>query len=139
MLSNLDLQSPSPSRQPSPPTASPPTRTGDRTMGRLTDAALSDGEKDALIRQLEACWSPPAGAMEAEQLAVEVRVALDPDGSVREARAIDRSRMSRDAFYRAAAEAAERAVLRCSPLRVPPGKASIWSNMVINFDPREFL
>ena len=42
-------------------------------------------------------------------------------------------------FYRAAAESAQRAVLRASPLPVPPDKYETFRNLILSFSPREML
>ena len=61
-------------------------------------------------------------ARDAQNLAVEIRVMFNPDGSVARAEIVDTSRMASDAFYRTAAESAYRAVLLCSPLQQMPVK-----------------
>lgn len=93
---------------------------------------------DAIRRQIEACWSIPAGARSAENLVVAIRVWVNPDGRVARAEILDRARMGADPFFRSAAESAMRAVLnpRCSPLRFPPRKYEEFKVMVLNFDPR---
>lgn len=92
-------------------------------------------------QQIEQCWVVPAGAREAENLVVQLRVEMNPDGTVRTAEIQDRARMASDSFYRAAAESARRAVLnpRCSPLRLPPEKYNAWKTLVLNFDPKEMV
>ena len=47
--------------------------------------------------------------------------------------------MRSDAFFRSAAESALRAVLRCSPLRLPREKYDTWKNSTFTFDPRDML
>ena len=103
------------------------------------DARATMTEIDAIRRQIEACWSIPAGARSAENLVVGIRVWVNPDGSVARAEILDRARMGVDPFYRSAAESAMRAVRhpRCSPLRFPPKKYDQFKVMVLNFNPRE--
>ena len=103
---------------------------------------ISVSEIDALRQQIGQCWNLPAGARQPEELIVEVWVALNPDGTLREAKVLDNTgRASRDGFYRAAAEAALRALMnpRCQPLKLPPEKYHQWQTMTINFDPRYML
>ncbi|MFN4090086.1 MAG: hypothetical protein ACK4QW_13745 [Alphaproteobacteria bacterium] len=114
--------------------AASPATASTRFAGELT---LS--EEDALRRQIERCWSVPSGARDGRDLIVEVRVSLNPDGSVRDARAVQSPRMASDPFYRAAAESAVRAVQRCSPLNVPPNKYSVWREMTLTFNPKDLL
>jgi len=59
---------------------------------------MSMSEIDALRRQIERCWSPPAGAPEAENLVVEVDLTINPDGRVQRAQIVDTARMVRDAY-----------------------------------------
>ena len=79
----------------------------------------------------------PAGAKEAENLSIEIKMAMNPDGTVRQARILDQNRLQSDPFFRAAAESALRAVLNphCNPLKLPPEKYQQWQNMVLIFDP----
>lgn len=103
--------------------------------------SLSRSEFDALRRQLSSCWNFPAGAKESGTLIVEIKVIVNRDRTVREARIVDVARMRSDPYYRSAAESALRAVQnpRCSPLRLPPSKYRLWRNMTLEFDPREML
>jgi hypothetical protein len=110
---------------------------------RRFDSALplSISEIDLVRQQIAACWNLPAGAREAEDLAIEVWVAMNPDGTVREARIRDKGRMETDPFFRSAAESALRAILnpRCNPLRLPRQKYDHWKTMTLTFDPREMF
>jgi outer membrane biosynthesis protein TonB len=101
-------------------------------------AVLSNSELNMVRRQIEQCWSLPAGARGAENMVVEIRTALNPDGRVRSAQIVDSGRLARDPFYRSMAESARRAILnpRCQPLRLPLDKYDEWQVMVLNFDPR---
>lgn len=102
---------------------------------------LTITEEDALRRQIEQCWSPPIGARDAQNLVVEVSIAVNPDRTVASAEVVDKVRMASDPYFRAAGEAAIRAVLnpRCSPLELPDGKYDQWKNIDFTFDPRDFL
>lgn len=104
------------------------------------DSAISMSQLGATIRrQIEACWSMPAGARDAREMTMEIRIFMNPDGRVRRAAIIDSRRASRDPFYRAMAESALRAVLnpRCQPLRLPLDEYDAWREIVLNFDPRD--
>ena len=102
---------------------------------------LAISEIDLLRQQIRECWSLPAGAKDAENLSIEIRMAMNPDATVREARILDQGRLQRDPFYRAAAESALRAVLnpRCNPLKLPLEKYNQWRNMILIFDPRDMF
>src|SRR5262249_46343504 len=94
----------------------------------------------AIREQVEQCWNVPAGARDATDLIVEIRVLLNRDGSVLDARIVDTTRAASDTFYRTAAESARRAVLLCSPLRnLPPDRYDAWRDITLRFDPKEML
>jgi outer membrane biosynthesis protein TonB len=100
---------------------------------------MTISEIDAIRRQIERCWNVPAGARDAENLVVEIRLMLNPDGSVMRAEVLDAQRMARDSFYRTAAESALRAVRRCSPLQAPPRKYEVWKEITLTFNPKEMF
>ena len=99
---------------------------------------MAISEIDLVRQQIRECWSLPAGAREAENLSIEIKMAMNPDGTVRQARILNQGRLQTDPFFRAAAESALRAVLnpRCNPLKLPPEKYQQWQNMILIFDPR---
>ena len=90
-------------------------------------------------RQLSACWRIEPGARGAEDHVVEIKVNLNPDGSVRQVKIVDVQRMVADAYYRSAAENARRAILSCSPFDLPLDQFEIWREMTLNFDPRRMF
>ena len=102
-------------------------------------AQATISEIDAIRRQVEACWNVPAGAQNAENLVVSIRVWVNPDGTVSKATIMDKSRMGSEPFFRSAAESALRAVLnpRCSPLPIPPKKYDKFKELVLSFNPKE--
>jgi len=105
---------------------------------------ISDGERkrrlasieSAIAAQVSRCWSAPAGAKYAEELVVRIRINLAPDGQlIGTPKILDTSRMRSDGFFRAAAEAARRAIQRCGKLELPVQDYDIWKEVVLNFDP----
>ncbi len=104
------------------------------------DRPLSVSELDAIRQQISGCWLVPAGAKNAEELVVEIRVRMRPDRTVSNTEILDQSRMS-EPHFRAAAEAAIRALRnpRCSPLNLPVDKYETWKSFVITFNPRDML
>ena len=111
------------------------TTAGVKTSARSRPMTLS--EIEAVRRQIQPCWNFPAGAQDAGSLRVLIRIWLKRDGSVRDAKVLDRERIDSDSILRAAAEAGLRAVNnpRCSPLRLPPEKYDQWKVLTIDFDP----
>lgn len=110
-------------------------------LAPMTGDHLSISALDALQYQLARCWNPPAGAADAQDLIVEVRIVVRQDRTVESATIVDTSRYGSDAFFRAAADSARRAVLNpnCSPLVLPPEKYDIWKNVVVRFNPKQML
>lgn len=107
------------------------------SQGQASQA--SSIEQDAMVRaiqqQMARCWRIDAGARDAENLIVEIRVVLNPDATVRDAQIVDFERMFRDSFFRSAAENARRAILQCSPFKLPANKYEVWRELTLRFDP----
>lgn len=103
---------------------------------------LSMSETDAIRGQFVKCWRMPAGAKNDYDLAVRVRILLNVDGSVSQVGLAEdlAPRYRRDAFFRAAADSAIRAVWECNPIQnLPANKYETWRDMELNFDPHELL
>ena len=107
----------------------------ERNLGNRMTAS----EIDAIRRQIEQCWNVPIGAKNAKNLVIEIRVLLNPDGTVRRAIVMNKARMLVDSFFRAAAESARRAVLQCSPLTLPLAKYDDWQTIVLSFNPKNMF
>lgn len=108
------------------------------------NAAMSQSEMDAISGQLMPCWNPPAGAKDAQNLLIKVEAEFDINGKYinAELSSESQSRANSDPFFRAAADAALRAIRnpRCSPLKnLPPEKYETWKSMEIIFDPKNLL
>jgi len=106
-------------------------------LGTSTGTAprLSQNEIDALRARLRECWNLPAGAQDAKDLNVEVRIMLRQDGSL----SADPTVLNRSAnpFFQVAAESALRAVRTCAPFSfLPIAKYEAWKDIEINFDPQ---
>ena len=104
---------------------------------------LSISEIDAIRRQIERCWLAPAliGAKNVGEMAVQIRMKLNPDGTLRESRIVDRFRMETNPSYKAVAESALRAVRnpRCNKFTLPLQKYDVWKDMVLRFNPSEMV
>lgn len=111
------------------------------SMAPTTGETLSISEIDMLKQQIARCWSIPIGAVQAEDLSVELDIRVAPDRRVISADIVDTSRYNRDPFFRTAAESARRAVLSpaCSPLALPPEKGHLWNHMRIRFNPNDMF
>ena len=125
-------------RQPNMARASEaPSQTG--AFGASTGNAprLTQSEIDALRAQIQACWNPPVGAADAQDLIVRVRVQFRTDGTL----SADPQLVNRGSspYFQVAAESAMRAVRRCQPYTLPAAKYEIWRDVEVTFDPRDMF
>jgi outer membrane biosynthesis protein TonB len=104
-------------------------------------ARLTMSEEDALRSQLEKCWNVPFGAKDAENMAVDIFMVINPDRTLREAKVVDTARYNSDTFFRAAADSALRAVRSplCSPFALPPDKYDTWNSTTVTFNPKDMF
>jgi hypothetical protein len=125
---------PSPGRGRAEPLPEPAQ--GDRLAA--ADRSLTQGEIDAIRRQIERCWNVPVGVRGIETMQVRLRIAMNRDGSVARVGIEDQARMAVDPAFRVVAESAQRAVLSCR-LTLPPDKYEQWREMVMTFHPKDAL
>ncbi|MBN8960716.1 MAG: protein TolA [Rhizobiales bacterium] len=103
-----------------------------------TAATLSQSELDALRARLTKLWNVQAGTEHPEELIVDIRIRLTPDKRL----AAPPEIVSRGSSprYRAAADAAMRAVLQAQPYdMLRPGTYDQWKDMIVTFDPRQMF
>ena len=126
--------------QPRPSTEDKPAKAPEPGPSRPRVSVFEQNEMvQAIQQQLRACWRLDPGAREAEDMVVEIRVTLNPDGSVRQADIVDVVRMVQDAYFRSAAENAKRAIDVCSPFELPMRKYDVWRQLTLRFNPREMF
>jgi hypothetical protein len=101
---------------------------------------------DAIRGQLSKLWNIDTGRKNDGDLRVVVRVEVDRDGTVLNAVLDDASaaRANTDRGYRAAAEAALRAITRAQKLSLLPEEFTAatynnWRHFVFTFDPRDMF
>ena len=138
ILRSVEQSKPQPPPEPAEKVIKQLAQTSPRPPSSL-DNKMTMSEIDAVRQQIEKCWNVPAGAKDAKDLVVEIHVTLNPDGSVRETRIVDQSRVQSDSFFRTAAESATRAILLCQPFKLPPEKFSLWQDMTLTFNPKDIL
>jgi colicin import membrane protein len=101
-------------------------------------AQLSMSELDALRQRLAQLWTPPAGAKDPQEIVVQVRIQLKPDGTLAAPPMATNS--GRSALFMAAREGAMRAVFRGQPYdMLKPEHYEQWKDIEITFDPRDML
>jgi outer membrane biosynthesis protein TonB len=112
--------------------------TADHAANNISNV-LSITELDLIRRQLEACWNIPAGARDAKDLYVDVRIEMNPDATV--ASAVVTGSGGGGSFAKAASDSALRAVRNpsCSPLKLPLDRYDQWKTITIRFDPKNIL
>jgi hypothetical protein len=128
------------------PQAQPPAETPPQPQTQVSEATaasigqqLTSSELDAVRSQIAGCWFLDPGKKGADTIVVEVQVTLLPDGTVQSADIVDQARMYTDAVYRAAAEAAQRAILKCHQLHLPLEKYDLWKSTTFRFNPSGFF
>ena len=155
---------PAPRRKPKPPPDAFDTllrdlerqrKTAGQTPPRQARPAPAPGPQGGLDRrrliaslverireQVWPCWNLPIGIKDAHKLRVEIKIELNPDGTlVGSPRVVDRQRLTADPVFRAYAESAVRALQNpdCRPLRLPLDSYRAWREISLNFDSRELL
>ncbi|MEN8722627.1 MAG: hypothetical protein ABF335_07035 [Alphaproteobacteria bacterium] len=102
---------------------------------------LTVSEIDAIRQQFYQCWSVPAGARDADQLRIVLRIMLNRDGTLqRQPQLMNGAPAGTDrGFFQVAVDSAVRAVHKCTPLRLPSEKYESWREIELTFDPSEML
>jgi colicin import membrane protein len=99
---------------------------------------LTQSELDALRARLAQLWNPPAGSRNPQELVVQVRMQLKPDGTLAAPPRVLKSGNS--AGFMAARDSAVRAVFRGQPFdMLRPEHYEQWKDIEITFDPREMI
>jgi uncharacterized protein YecT (DUF1311 family) len=145
-LAKLAASAPPPSQTnpPAQPTsettaAATPEALPNQGVARMS-AALSAAFDEWLIKTYLSCWTPPTAPPGGERYMAEVRVDFNADGTLASAPAL--LNPPSDPAWRAHAESAVRAVLKCNPLHVPPEYAPYyeqWRTKTVHFDPQSAM
>jgi len=103
-------------------------------------AQLSQSELDALRARLANLWNPPAGAPNPEDLVVQIRIQLTPDGRLAAPPTVLTSANGKGPLFAAARDSAARAVFRGQPFdMLKPEHYEQWKDIEITFDPRDMI
>jgi len=126
-------------RRPQRQAAAGATLNSTPSLGLLSGSAatLSQSEIDALRAQIQACWNPPAGVLDAKELIVRIRLQLREDGSLSANPAL--LNHGSHPVFQIAAESAMRAIKRCQPYKLPIAKYAVWRDVEVTFDPRDMF
>lgn len=103
---------------------------------QTTGAQLTQSERDAIIAQLRSCWNVPVGAEGSDELNTRVRFRLDPSGTLDGVPVVERASGNRQFD-----ESTTRAIRICSQrgFQLPSDKYDTWSEVVVNFSPRDMF
>ena len=136
MLANLTPDKPAPETDKKPEKKKAEAKPAEPSTGPQTElaseVALTASEEDGIRGQIEKVWNlgSLAGSPDLAGLVIELRITLQPDGTVTR---VDVLNMSPSPFFGPAADSARRAVMIASPLKLPPGKT--YDTMRLRFYP----
>jgi len=139
ILKNQQSQQRTPAPQPQP-RPNPQQATRAPTAAPNLAAVVTASEVEGVRQKIRPCWNFPAGIKDQNALVVTLLVQMNRDGTPRSAEVRDTGRYNNDAGYRAAADAAHRAIMnpRCQPWPLPDAKYDNWRTITFNFDPRDY-
>ncbi len=128
---------------PQPDKSKPNEVQGEGQTSQIADFSkqLTMSELDRLNRGVQPCWNVNIGGKDAGSLLVDLKVSLNPDMRVRDVKIVDHLRYAADSHFRAAADAARRALLneRCRKLQLPAEKYQQWKVFIYTFDPSDMI
>mgnify|MGYP003327052564 CR=1 FL=1 len=90
-------------------------------------AIITAGEISNMRSQIEMCWNPPVGVRGAASQRVQVKIALNKDGTISNVEPITRDS---NGYKEVAINAAVRAVLSCAPYEFPTEKYELWNGLI---------
>ena len=96
-------------------------------------------EIDILKKHISEYWSPPIGASDAENLIVDIFMEFNKEGYILKAEWVNKGFNANNSFYKAAANAAIRAVKDAEPMPLPISKFSQWKTLTLRFDPKKMF
>ena len=101
---------------------------------------VTASEIEGVRNKIRPCWNFPAGVRDQAGLIVTLIVQMNQDGTPVKAEMKETGRYNSDPTYRAAADAAHRAIMnpRCQPWPLSPEKFNSWRTITFNFDPRDY-
>lgn len=115
--------------------AAPPSSQPRAPLG----SQLTASDIDLVREKLRPCFNPPFGAKESPDLVADIRVVMNPDGTVQQARIVDTGRYGGDQVYRALADSGVRALKNpeCSPLPLPADRFDVWKTFILGVSTKD--
>jgi outer membrane biosynthesis protein TonB len=131
LLKDMTKNQPKPQQQ----AKSDAQQTSNNIAPNVSDRA-SMTELDNIRRHIEGCWRIDPGKEGLEGLSAEIRVFINPDGSVQQAQIVDMTRYFVDSAFRTFANSARNAVLGCGNIPISAERYSVFKEIVMNFSPQ---
>jgi len=102
-------------------------------------SVVTASEIEGVRSKIRPCWNTIGGGRD-QNLIVTLIVQMNQDGTPVKAEIRDTGRYNNDGAFRAAADAAHRAIMnpRCQPWPLSPEKYNSWRTITFNFDPRDY-
>jgi hypothetical protein len=102
-------------------------------------AVVTASEIEGVRNKIRPCWNSPGGSRD-QGFIITLIVQMNQDGTPVKAELKDTGRYNNDPTYRAAADAAHRAIMnpRCQPWPLSAEKFTSWRTITFNFDPRDY-
>ena len=102
-------------------------------------AVVTASEIEGVRQKIRPCWNTQGGARD-QAMVITLVVDMNQNGTPVQAVVRDTGRYGSDPVFRAAADAAHRAIMnpRCQPWPLSPEKFNGWKTITFNFDPRDY-
>ena len=102
-------------------------------------SVVTASEIEGVRNKIRPCWNTIGGGRD-QNMIITLVVQMNQDGTPAKAAVQDTGRYHNDPVFRAAADAAHRAVMnpRCQPWPLPSDKFNGWRTITFNFDPRDY-
>lgn len=102
-------------------------------------AVVTASEIEGVRQKIRPCWNTQGGARD-QAMIITLVVDMNQNGTPVQAVVRDTGRYGSDPVFRAAADAAHRAIMnpRCQPWPLSPEKFNGWKTITFNFDPRDY-
>ena len=135
LLQNLmkDLQKNAP--KPTPQQQSATQQQSNNIAPNISDRA-SMTELDAIRRHIEDCWRIDPGKEGLENMSADIKVFINPDGSVQQAQIVDTARYLTDSAFRTFVTSARNAVLGCGNIPISPQRYNLFKEITMTFSPQ---
>ena len=98
-----------------------------------TEIRLSQTDINRIQMHVTKYFNLSYAASEVKRI-IPLKISANIDGTIKSARILDKSSYEKNKFYRAAADAARKAVLDSSPLPLPKGKEKKFENFIFDFN-----